>query len=70
MAVRCDRILIILIMAFWSWSTLQFCLVLTAAKSRKTRPVGIYSDETSSQNLSPLAVVDQEFQEKGTLCLG
>lgn len=65
MAVRCDQVLIILIMAFWSWSTLQFCLVLTAAKSRKTRAVGIYSDDNASQSRSPVTVIDEEPEEKG-----
>jgi len=44
--VRCDDILIILIMAIWSWSTLQFTLVLTASQGgRRTRTIGVYDNE-------------------------
>lgn len=43
--MRCDDILIILIMAIWSWSTLQFTLVLTASQARRTRAVGVYDNE-------------------------
>ncbi|XP_078489939.1 transmembrane protein 26-like [Ciona intestinalis] len=61
-AVRCDRLLIIFIMAFWSWSTLQFTFVLTAAKARRTRAVGIY-DGDSGMN-SPVVVVEESENEK------
>jgi len=44
-SVRCDKILIIIIMALWSWSTLQFTMVLTASKARRPRAVGVYEDE-------------------------
>ncbi|XP_039250310.1 transmembrane protein 26-like [Styela clava] len=55
--VRCDRTLLIVIMAFWSWSTLQFSLVLTATKARRTRAVGIYEGE--DENDSPVVVVEE-----------
>ena len=42
--MRCDKVLIILILTFWSWSTLQFTMVLTASKARRPRAVGIYDD--------------------------
>lgn len=44
-SVRCDKTLIIMIMALWSWSTLQFTMVLTASKARRPRAVGIYDEE-------------------------
>nr|CAB3267091.1 transmembrane protein 26-like [Phallusia mammillata] len=43
-AVRCDPLLHYIIYAVWSWSLIQFTLVLTAAKSRKTR-VGFDGDD-------------------------
>nr|XP_002120088.1 transmembrane protein 26-like [Ciona intestinalis] len=42
--VQCNRLLHYIIYAVWSWSLLQFTLVLTAAKSRKTR-VGFSNGE-------------------------
>ncbi|XP_070576555.1 transmembrane protein 26-like [Ptychodera flava] len=36
-AVKCDIILVRCILGIWSWSLLQFTLVLTATKSRKPR---------------------------------
>ncbi|XP_070570880.1 transmembrane protein 26-like [Ptychodera flava] len=35
--VKCNEILIIILMGVWSWSLLQFCFVLTATKVRKPR---------------------------------
>ncbi|CAK8690550.1 unnamed protein product [Clavelina lepadiformis] len=65
-AVRCDKVLVICIMAFWSWSTLQFTLVLTAAKARRTRAVGLYSGaEDTSRVPSPIVVVEEEVEKEG-----
>ena len=58
-AVRCDKLLIILILGFWSWSTLQFTMVLTASKARRPRAVGIYDDDLE------LEEEDEEDDESG-----
>ena len=66
--MRCDKVLVICIMAFWSWSTLQFTLVLTAAKARRTRAVGLYSGaEDTSRVPSPIVVVEEEVEKEGLL---
>jgi len=65
--VRCDRVIIICIMALWSWSTLQFTLVITAAQARKSRAVGIYEEEGQSSRVqSPDVVVKDGDERKGT----
>ena len=43
--MRCDQTLIVLIMGLWSWSTVQFTMVLTASKARRPRAVGIFEDD-------------------------
>ena len=61
--MRCDRTLIICIMAFWSWSSLQFTLVLTAAKARKPRAV-TYDVEDLSTSRTPESVEPEEIKQK------
>ncbi|XP_006813189.1 transmembrane protein 26-like [Saccoglossus kowalevskii] len=40
-SVKCDRVLVLCILMIWTWSLLQFTLVLTATKARKPRVSGL-----------------------------
>ena len=53
-------------MAFWSWSTLQFTLVLTAAKARKTRGIAGYDleDTLSGSQIQVSASEKEKTEEK------
>ncbi|XP_068627125.1 transmembrane protein 26-like [Battus philenor] len=45
--VATEKVLVLLTLAIWSWSLVQFTVVLTATKSRKTRGTAHRSDITS-----------------------
>ncbi|KPJ10121.1 Transmembrane protein 26 [Papilio machaon] len=47
--VATEKVLVLLTLAIWSWSLVQFTVVLTATKSRKTRGTAHRSDMNSSR---------------------
>jgi len=74
-SVRCDQTLIVLIMGLWSWSTVQFTMVLTASKARRPRAVGIFEDDLEIEEddeedggvSSPYVLEDTKNQSR---CMG
>ncbi|CAG5026058.1 unnamed protein product, partial [Parnassius apollo] len=47
--VATEKVLVLLTLAIWSWSLMQFTVVLTATKSRKTRGTANRSDMNASR---------------------
>ncbi|CAH2064995.1 unnamed protein product, partial [Iphiclides podalirius] len=47
--VATEKVLVLLTLAIWSWSLMQFTVVLTATKSRKTRGTAHRSDMNTSR---------------------
>lgn len=56
--IKCEFSLLALILLFWSWSTLQFVLVLTGNTKPTTRQVPIYD----SKHASPIMWIEEEIE--------
>ena len=59
MEVRCEQFVIILMLGFWSWSLVQFVLVVTGTTKARTKMTEIYG----SQGGSPVMASYQVFYE-------
>ena len=59
MEVRCEQFVIILMLGFWSWSLVQFVLVVTGTTKARTKMTEIYG----SQGGSPVMASNLVFYE-------
>ena len=56
MEVRCELSVILIMLGFWSWSLVQFILVVTGTTKARTKMTEIYG----SQGGSPVMVGDHQ----------
>ncbi|KOB67730.1 Transmembrane protein 26, partial [Operophtera brumata] len=54
--VATEKVLVLLTLAIWSWSLVQFTVVLTATKSRKSRGAANRSDITKKKQKSESSI--------------
>ncbi|CBY31384.1 unnamed protein product [Oikopleura dioica] len=58
MEVRCELNVILIMLGFWSWSLVQFILVVTGTTKARTKMTEIYG----SQGGSPVMVIEEEVE--------